>query len=83
MLSIHQDQVFPPCPAPFNLAAHALRRAGELAQIKAARALRLAGVNDFVLLELEDAFEQGHRRSLVPGAHCLAQADLRVRRVAG
>lgn len=43
MLSLHQDPGFAPCPAPFNLAAHALRRAGDLADKNALQILRTSG----------------------------------------
>ncbi len=55
MLSIHQDQVFPPCPAPFNLAAHALRRAGELADKNALQILRPTGAERWSYGRLEAA----------------------------
>ncbi|OYU18399.1 MAG: benzoate--CoA ligase [Rhodobacteraceae bacterium PARR1] len=43
MLSIHQAPAFPPCPAPFNLAAHVLRRAGELADKNALQIVGTTG----------------------------------------
>ena len=55
MLSIHQDQVFPPCPAPFNLAAHALRRAAELADKNALQILRPTGAERWSYGRLEAA----------------------------
>ncbi len=55
MLSIHQDQVFPPCPAPFNLAAHALRRAAELSDKNALQILRPTGAERWSYGRLEAA----------------------------
>lgn len=71
MLSIHQDHVFPPCPAPFNLAAHALRRAGDLADKNALQIVRPTGAERWSYSRLEGAVRGAATgllgRGLVPG----------------
>lgn len=71
MLSIHQDPGFPACPAPFNLAAHALRRAGELADKNALQIVRPTGAERWSYSRLEGAVRGAATglltRGLIPG----------------
>lgn len=66
---------FPPCPAPFNLAAHALRHAGELADRSALQVIRPQGAERWSYGRLEAAVRGCGAgllaRGLVPGDRVL------------
>jgi len=55
MLSESHSDVLPPCPAPFNLAAHVLGRAGERPDKIALAVLRLGGSERWSYAKLESA----------------------------
>src|SRR6056297_3718651 len=55
MLSESHSDVLPPCPAPFNLAAHVLGRAGETPDKIALAVLRLSGSGRWSYAKLESA----------------------------
>lgn len=57
MLSIHHGPAFPACPAPFNLAAHALRRAAERADRNALQIVRPTGAERWSYARLAAAVQ--------------------------
>ncbi|WP_338549034.1 class I adenylate-forming enzyme family protein [Roseovarius phycicola] len=75
MLSQTQSEPFPPCPAPFNLAAHVLGRADELQDKVALAVLGLTGAERWSFARLKTAVlgtATGLRQSgLVPGDRVL------------
>lgn len=75
MLSIHQGPAHPPCPAPFNLAAHVLRRAADLADKNALQIVRPTGAERWSYGRLSAAVQgaaTGLRQlGLVPGDRVL------------
>lgn len=57
MLSVHDSSRWPSCPAPFNLAAHVLRRAGDLADKSALQILRPNGAERWSYSRLQAAVQ--------------------------
>lgn len=75
MLSLHHDPGFAPCPAPFNLAAHALRWAEALADKNALQIVRTTGAERWSYGRLAAAVQGCATgllaRGLVPGDRVL------------
>lgn len=75
MNSVHTGPHFPPCPAPFNLAAHVLARAGTLAEKTALQIVRPTGAEIWSYARLEMAVRGTAtgllRLGLAPGARVL------------